>query len=102
MGYLDQAVLFAADEQFRSRCRMCIAEQAKIYYNDTQPEYKEPARIAIQDVDVILHQMYPLICSEPGMGNTATDEQILSAVQMLWPIIGDMYKPINPVNSATP
>jgi hypothetical protein len=94
MSYLEMATIYTADPQFKGRCRMCIAEQAKIFYNDDRPEFFELAKIAMTDVDVVLQQMYPFICSEPGMGSQASDGQILSAVQMLWSIIGDKYRPI--------
>lgn len=96
MSYLEMATTYAQDPQFKGRCRMCIAEQAKVFSDDDRPEYSELARIAMTDINVVLEQMFPFICSEPGMGSTASDGQILSAVQMLWPKIGAKYKPIPP------
>jgi hypothetical protein len=91
------------DPEFRGRVGMCVAEQAKVFVNDERPEFYQLANVAIGDYRVVADQMMPLVATQPGMSNTATDGDILSAVQSLWPVVGKRLVPPPPISyPATP
>jgi hypothetical protein len=83
----------AIDPVFRSRVRMCVAEQAEIFVNDDRPAYKQLAYQAIASLDSTTDQFVPLIAVRPAMSVDSTDPDILAAVQYVWPVIGARYVP---------
>jgi hypothetical protein len=93
MSYESQSEL-AADVSFRSRVRMCVAEQAEIFVNDDRTQYKQLAYQAISSLDSTTDQFVPLVSVRPGMSVSSTDGDILAAVQYVWPIIGARYTPM--------
>jgi hypothetical protein len=70
---------------------MCISEQSKVFVNDQRPEYYVLAELAISNPGVVTDQMLPLVCTQPGVTDQATDGDILAAVQYLWPTVGERY-----------
>lgn len=93
MSYEDQNDV-ATNKDFRSRVRMCIAEQAEIFVNDSRPEYKQLALQAITALDPTTDQFVPLVAVRPGMTTESTDLDIMAAVQYVWPLIGSRYTPM--------
>lgn len=92
MTYQSQNDL-ATDPVFRSRTRMCVAEQAEIFVNDDRVEFKQLAYQAIVSLDSTTDQFVPLVAVRPAMSVDSTDPDILAAVQYVWPIIGGRYIP---------
>jgi hypothetical protein len=88
VSYTEDYTLAYADLDFRGRVSMCIAEQAKVFVNDTRPEFKELASHAIADNKLVTDQFIPLVATQPSMTSAATDGDLLSAVQALWPVVG--------------
>lgn len=93
MTYQSQNDL-ATNMAFRSRVRMCVAEQAEIFVADGRPEYKQLAYQAIAALDSTTDQFVPLVSVRPAMSVDSTDVDIMSAVQYVWPIIGARYIPV--------
>lgn len=93
MSYQEQNDL-STDPQFRSRVRMCVAEQAETFVNDGRPEFKQLAMQAINALDPTTDQFVPLVSVRPAMSMSSTDGDIVAAVQYVWPIVGARYIPI--------
>jgi hypothetical protein len=96
MSYQDNFSLATADSGFRGRVSMCVTEQAKIFVNDDRPEYKLLAQVAVADNATITAQMVPLVATQPAMTSNSTDGDILSAVQAMWPVLGERLVPPPP------
>jgi hypothetical protein len=92
VAYLDQYHL-TTDQEMQGRVGMCIAEQAKTFINDTRPEFYQLAYVAIGDYKTVTAQFMPLVCTQPNFSDTATDGDILAAVQYLWPTVGERLTP---------
>jgi hypothetical protein len=90
MSYEDQNSL-SQDQGFGSRVRMCVAEQAQIFVNDDRAEFKQLAYQATAALDSTAQQFIPMVATRPGMSTASTDQDILAAVQYVWPIIGARY-----------
>jgi hypothetical protein len=82
------------DREFQGRVRMCVAEQAEVFVNDDRPEYKQLAIQAITALDPTTAQFIPMVAVRPGMTAASTDNDILAAVQYVWPLVGARYTPI--------
>lgn len=89
--YAEMYALAYAELDFKGRLSMCIAEQAKIFVNDTRPEFTLPATAAIADNAKVTDQFLPLVSSQPGMVEQNEDADLLAAVQSLWPVVGAGY-----------
>lgn len=87
MSYTEDFTL-AYGPDFRGRVSMCIAEQAKIFLNDTRDEYKVLATNAIAANAAVTEQFLPLVATQPGFTAESTDSDLLAAVQFLWPTVG--------------
>ncbi len=96
MSYLSQAALATYDQTFKLRLSMCVVEQAKIFTNDERPEYNILADQALANHMAITERFVPLVATQPGMTPEATDGDILSAVQYLWPVLGAPLVPVPP------
>ena len=102
MSYLAQNALATFDQYFKGRLAMCVTEQAKVYTNDTRPEFKLLADQAIGNHMTVTEQMLPLVATQPGIASDATDGDILAAVQYLWPVCGARLVPTPPVVTPMP
>jgi hypothetical protein len=97
MSYLAQSALATFDQYFKNRLAMSVAEQAKVFTNDSRPEYKLLADQAIGSYLSVTDQLLPLVATQPGMTSDATDGEIMAAVQFLWPLVGARLVPPPPM-----
>lgn len=100
MSYDEQDDL-SRNPDFQGRVRICVAEQAEVFVNDDRPEFKQLAIQAITALDPTADQFVPLVAVRPGMSIESTDNDILAAVQYVWPLVGSRYAPVAPTG-ATP
>lgn len=99
MSYESQNAL-SMDPVFRGRVRMCIAEQAEVFVNDDRPQYKQLAYQALAALEPTTDQFVPYVAARPAMSSVSTDEDILAAVQYVWPTIGARYMPVDVIPPA--
>jgi hypothetical protein len=92
VSYQAQAYL-SRDTVFQERIQMCVAEQAQEFVADDRPEYKQLAYQAVAAFEATTVQFVPLVAMRPGMTGQSTDDDILAAVQYLWPVVGERYVP---------
>jgi hypothetical protein len=92
MSYAEDYYLARRDFEFRGRILACVAQQAKIFINDTRPEFWMLARDAIISIESVTDQVAILVTTQPAITADATDGDILSATQYVWPIAGQRYK----------
>jgi len=102
LSYLAQHALATFDQYFRGRLSMAIADQAKLFINDSRPEFRLLADQALGNLDSVTIQMWPLVATQPGMESDSSDADILSAVVYLWPTLGARLVPPPPVTTPMP
>jgi hypothetical protein len=97
MSYLAQFSLTTYDPHFRGRLSMCVAEQAKGFRESEDDASRLLADQALGSYMSVTEQMLPLVTTQPGITTDSTDQEIMAAVQYLWPILGARLLPPPPV-----
>jgi hypothetical protein len=86
MTYLDTANL-VRDPEFQGRIMAAASEQALIFVADSRPEFSEPAqRVILSSGNAV--PFISLVAGMPGISAASTDQDILAALQNVWPIYG--------------
>jgi hypothetical protein len=91
------------DDPFVSRCRACLTNQAAIFKDDARPDFVALANaVMTSDPPSIFPTWQSLLGAAPGFADAAdgpggidssaiADEEILAAVQGLWPTVAGLY-----------
>jgi hypothetical protein len=103
MSYASQWAL-TYDDPFVSRCRACLTNQAAIFKDDARPDFVALAQaVMTSDPPAIFPTWQSLLGAAPGFADAAdtpgegvdssaiADEEILAAVQGLWPTVAGLY-----------
>lgn len=91
MSYHDQATL-AADPAFTARVNACGVQQAQLFVeNSDDPGEVAYALFVVQTGNT--GALVANVAARPGMSAESTDEDVLAAVQYVWPLIGAAYVP---------
>jgi hypothetical protein len=88
VSYAEQSALLS-DSEWTGRVTACVREQALGFADHGDPAYTNLAKAVIQDpIGSQVYEVAALVTAQPDMSVDATDGDILSAVQALWPTIG--------------
>lgn len=87
MSFLDKFAL-SVNPEFQTRVTAASTEQAMIFVNDERPEFNTPAQRIILAAGNAA-PLFPLVANQPAMSVESTDEDILAALQAVWPVYGE-------------
>lgn len=84
--YQEQADLYA-DMESRPRMIACVKEQGYIFTADGRPDIAALGRGVVSGSMVDVDAVVSALCSYSGAGDLTNDDELLSAVQAVWPTV---------------